>query len=148
MLFGDTFNRYFERENLEAAERVLLKAGYRLHRVQPEGRRPMCCGRTYLSSGQTDDARAEALRSLDALRPFVEKGARVVGLEPSCILSFRDEMLALLPAERTGFIAGKALMFEELLAADLKEGASRCPSPIKRAAWHICTAIATRRPSP
>ncbi len=127
VLFGDTFNRYFERENLEAAERVLLKAGYRLHRVQPEGRRPMCCGRTYLSSGQTDDARAEALRSLDALRPFVEKGARVVGLEPSCILSFRDEMLALLPAERTGFIAGKALMFEELLAADLKEGRITLP---------------------
>lgn len=127
ILFGDTFNRYFERENLEAAERVLIAAGYRLHRVQPEGRRPMCCGRTYLASGQTDDARAEAKRSLDALRPFVERGARVVGLEPSCILSFRDEMLALLPSTDTGFIAGQALMFEELLAADLKAGRIALP---------------------
>ncbi|XQZ43803.1 hypothetical protein E2978_01550 (plasmid) [Paracoccus yeei] len=117
------FNRYFERENLEAAERVLVAAGYRLHRVRPAGgRRPMCCGRTYLASGQTDAARAEARRTLDALRPFVERGARVVGLEPSCIMSFRDEMTVLLPAADTEFIQGKALMFEEVLAADLKEG--------------------------
>lgn len=127
VLFGDTFNRYFERENLEAAERVLLAAGYRLHRVQPPGRRPMCCGRTYLASGQTDDARTEASRTLDALRPFVEAGARVVGLEPSCIFSFRDEMLALLPPSETSFITGCALMFEELLAADLKEGRITLP---------------------
>ncbi|WP_142664392.1 FAD-binding and (Fe-S)-binding domain-containing protein [Paracoccus laeviglucosivorans] len=126
VLFGDTFNRYFERENLEAAERVLRAAGYRLHRVEAGGR-PMCCGRTYLASGQTDAARAEARRSLDALRPFVERGARVIGLEPSCIMSFRDEMTALLPAAETGFIQGKALMFEEALAADLKSGAVTLP---------------------
>ncbi|MDH2327819.1 FAD-linked oxidase C-terminal domain-containing protein [Cereibacter sp. SYSU M97828] len=114
VLFGDTFNRYFERENLEAAERVLIAAGYRLHRVPVS--RPLCCGRTYLSAGQVDAARAEAKRSLDALRPLVEAGARVVGLEPSCIMTFRDEMTALLPD--TAFIQGKALLFEELLAAD------------------------------
>jgi FAD/FMN-containing dehydrogenase/Fe-S oxidoreductase len=128
VLFGDTFNRYFERENLEAAERVLVAAGYRLHRVQPaDSGRPMCCGRTYLASGQTDAARAEARRSLDALRPYVERGARVVGLEPSCIMSFRDEMTVLLPVAETGFIAGKALLFEEVLAADLKEGKITLP---------------------
>lgn len=128
VLFGDTFNRYFERENLEAAERVLRAAGYRLHRVQASGgTRPMCCGRTYLASGQTDDARAEARRSLDALRPFVLRGARVVGLEPSCIFTFRDEMTVLLPKDETAFIAGKALLFEELLAADLKAGRITLP---------------------
>lgn len=128
VLFGDTFNRYFERENLEAAERVLLAAGYRLHRVQPKaGSRPMCCGRTYLASGQTDAARTEARRSLDALRPFVERGARVVGLEPSCIMTFRDEMTALLPAAETDFIQGKALLLEELLAEDLKNGLITLP---------------------
>ncbi|KAB7716674.1 FAD-binding oxidoreductase, partial [Proteus mirabilis] len=64
ILFGDTFNRAFERENLEAAERVLRVAGYRLHRVFPSrGRRPLCCGRTWLASGQTDRARAEARRT-------------------------------------------------------------------------------------
>ncbi|MCB5411270.1 FAD-binding and (Fe-S)-binding domain-containing protein [Pseudogemmobacter faecipullorum] len=128
VLFGDTFNRYFERENLEAAERVLRAAGYRLHRVKAAGSaRPLCCGRTYLSSGQTDAARDEARRSLAALRPFVERGARVVGLEPSCIFSFRDEMTALLPKEETGFISGKALLFEELLAGDLRSGRITLP---------------------
>ncbi len=128
VLFGDTFNRYFERENLEAAERVLKSAGYRLHHVKGAGSsRPLCCGRTYLASGQTDQAREEARRSLDALRPFVERGARVVGLEPSCIFSFRDEMKVLLPKEETDFINGKALIFEELLAADLKSGLINLP---------------------
>lgn len=124
VLFGDTFNRYFEPENLDAAMRVLIAAGYRLHRVQPTsgGSRPMCCGRTYLASGQTDAARLEAKRTLDALRPFVERGARVIGLEPSCIMGFRDEMTALLPASDTGFIQGKALLLEEILAADLRAG--------------------------
>ncbi len=128
VLFGDTFNRYFERENLEAAERVLIAAGYRLHRVQPhDSPRPMCCGRTYLASGQTDSARSEAQRSLDALRPYIARGARVVGLEPSCILSFRDEMTVLLPKAETDFIAGKALLFEELLAADMAAGKVALP---------------------
>lgn len=130
VLFGDTFNRWFERENLEAAERVLKAAGYRLHRVQPkDSSRAMCCGRTYLSAGQTDQARAESKRTLDTLRPFVERGARVVGLEPSCIMSFRDEMLALLPKDQTSFIQGKALLFEEALAADLKAGLVRLELP-------------------
>src|SRR5690606_19234047 len=65
IIFGDTFNRYFERENLEAAERVLDAAGYRLHRVAPsDSKRPLCCGRTYLAAGQIDAARAEAQRTL------------------------------------------------------------------------------------
>ena len=128
VLFGDTFNRYFERENLEAAERVLIAAGYRLHRVEVTGSaRPMCCGRTFLASGQTDAARAELRRTLGALRPFVEAGARVVGLEPSCIFTFRDEMTALLPETETRFLAGKALIFEELLAADMAAGTLTLP---------------------
>ncbi|WOH52462.1 FAD-linked oxidase C-terminal domain-containing protein [Bradyrhizobium sp. sBnM-33] len=123
VLFGDTFNRYFERENLEAAEHVLAAAGYRMHRVAaPGSSRPLCCGRTYLASGQTDAARGEAQRTLNALRPFVERGARVVGLEPSCIFTFRDEMKALLPGEGSAFIQGKALLFEEMVAADLEAG--------------------------
>ncbi|GJD57057.1 FAD-binding and (Fe-S)-binding domain-containing protein [Methylobacterium dankookense] len=123
VLFGDTFNRAFERENLEAAERVLRAAGYRLHRVGPAtGRRPLCCGRTYLASGQTDRARAEARRTLDALLPYAQAGARIVGLEPSCLFTFRDEFLALLPGAETRALAGQAVLFEELLAADLAAG--------------------------
>ena len=128
VLFGDTFNRAFERENLEAAERVLIAAGYRLHRVFPaRGRRPLCCGRTYLASGQTDKARAEARRTLDALVPFVKAGARIVGLEPSCLLTFRDEFAALLPGEDAAILAKGSLLFEELLAADLAAGRIALP---------------------
>lgn len=123
VLFGDTFNRAFERENLEAAERVLVAAGYRLHRVFPHrGRRPLCCGRTYLASGQTDRARAEARRTLTALLPFIRAGARVVGLEPSCLLTFRDEFASLLPGPEAAKLGRASFLFEELLAADLKAG--------------------------
>ena len=75
ILFGDTFNRYYERENLEAAERVLVASGYRVHRVEPQsGGRPLCCGRTYLSAGLVDDARREARRTVDTLAPYVREG--------------------------------------------------------------------------
>nr|WP_276592275.1 MULTISPECIES: FAD-binding and (Fe-S)-binding domain-containing protein [unclassified Methylobacterium] len=128
ILFGDTFNRAFERENLEAAERVLRAAGYRLHRVYPSrGRRPLCCGRTWLASGQTDRARQEARRTLDALLPFVRAGARVVGLEPSCLLTFRDEFASLLPGADTALLAKQSMLFEELLAADLATGRIELP---------------------
>jgi FAD/FMN-containing dehydrogenase/Fe-S oxidoreductase len=128
ILFGDTFNRAFERENLEAAERVLAAAGYRLHRVYPErGRRPLCCGRTWLASGQTDRARQEARRTLSALLPFVRAGARVVGLEPSCLLTFRDELSALLPGSDAALLARQSMLFEELLAADLAAGRIALP---------------------
>ena len=128
ILFGDTFNRAFERENLEAAERVLSAVGYRLHRVFPaSGRRPLCCGRTWLASGQTDRARDEARRTLEALLPYLRAGARIVGLEPSCLLTFRDEFGALLPGEDTALLARQSLLFEELLAADLAAGRIALP---------------------
>ncbi len=123
VLFGDTFNRYYEPENLSAAERVLAAAGYRLHRVEPaNGGRPLCCGRTYLSAGLVDDAHREARRTLDALAPFVAKGARVVGLEPSCLLTFRDEFFALLPKAEVAPLADASVLFAEALATDLVFG--------------------------
>ncbi|TDR89732.1 FAD-binding and (Fe-S)-binding domain-containing protein [Enterovirga rhinocerotis] len=129
VLFGDTFNRYYEPENLAAATRVLTAAGYRLHRVEAKGGgRPLCCGRTYLSAGMVDEARAEARRTLDALSPFVAKGARVVGLEPSCLLTFRDEFTALLPKDEAKPLAEAALLFEEALAADLAAGTVTLPA--------------------
>ncbi len=128
VLFGDTFNRYFERENLEAAQRVLEAGGYRLHRVAAkDGSRPLCCGRTFLSAGLVDEARAEARRTVDALAPFVAKGARIVGLEPSCLMSFRDEFAALLPKGEVAPLAKAALLIEELLAADMAAGKISLP---------------------
>ena len=119
VLFGDTFNRYYERENLEAAERVLAAGGYRVHRVEPaDGGRPLCCGRTYLSAGMVDEARKEARRTLDALSPYVARGARVVALEPSCLFTLRDEFFALLPKAEVQPIAEAAILIEELIATD------------------------------
>ena len=74
-LFADTFNRYFERENIDAALAVLDAGGYRVHFATPvRGERPLCCGRTFLSVGKVDEARREAERTLAALAPFVEQG--------------------------------------------------------------------------
>jgi Fe-S oxidoreductase len=128
VLFGDTFNRYFEPENLDAAARVLAAAGYRLHRAGPaRGGRPLCCGRTFLSAGLVDEARAEARRTLDALVPLVSRGARVVGLEPSCLYTFRDEFGSLLPKDEVAPLAESSFLLEELLANDLASGATALP---------------------
>jgi FAD/FMN-containing dehydrogenase/Fe-S oxidoreductase len=120
ILFADTFNRYFEPENLDAAHRVLLAAGYRLHRVSPaDGGRPLCCGRTFLSAGLVEEARLEARRLIEAVSPFVARGARIVGLEPACLFSLRDEFGALLPAAEVRPVAEAAQLFEECLSADI-----------------------------
>ena len=123
VLFADTFNRYFERENLDAARSVLAAAGYRVHAVKaPEGTRPLCCGRTFLSVGAVEEARAEMQRTLDALAPYVTRGVPVVGLEPSCLLSFRDELPGLIKSEAAQALAANALLFEEFLVREQKEG--------------------------
>ncbi len=113
LLLADTFNRYFEPENLRAALRVLASAGYRPSVASGAGR-PLCCGRTYLSAGLVDRARAEARRTLAALggeRP-------VIGLEPSCLLTLRDEFRSLLPGHETEALAGRALLLSEFLARE------------------------------
>ncbi|NIC05536.1 FAD-binding and (Fe-S)-binding domain-containing protein [Billgrantia bachuensis] len=115
LLFVDTFNNYMESENARAAKRVLEKAGYGVHLNVTPGERPLCCGRTYLSSGQFDKARAEAKRSLDHLMPFVERGVPIVGLEPSCLLSMRDEFLQYDFGDAARRLAESALLFEEFL---------------------------------
>ncbi len=127
VLFGDTFNRYFEPENLAAAERVLATAGYRLHWAMPERKRPLCCGRTFLSAGLVEEARAEMRRTAAALTPYLTRGVRVVGLEPSCLFTFRDELRKLLPREEAEPLANGAFLFEEVLSADLSAGRIALP---------------------
>jgi len=128
VLFADTFNRYFERENLDAAHRVLSAAGYRVIAPTPtDGKRPLCCGRTFLSVGAVDQARAEMQRTLDALAPYVTRGVPVVGLEPSCLLSFRDELPALLKGAAAEALAANAMLFEEFLVREQKAGRLSLP---------------------
>jgi FAD/FMN-containing dehydrogenase/Fe-S oxidoreductase len=111
LLLADTFNRYFEPENLRAAIRVLAAAGYRAVLPAAPGR-PLCCGRTYLAAGMVDRARAEAQRTLDAL----QNGLKVIGLEPSCLLTLRDEFRSLLPGPASDDLAGRAMLLSEFLA--------------------------------
>jgi len=116
ILLPDLFNRYFEPENLRAAARVLSAAGYRpVVARPPRGARPLDDGRTYLAAGMVDRARAEARRTLEALSPFT---APVIGIEPSCLLTLRDEFLSLLPGEATQRLAGRALLLSEFLARE------------------------------
>jgi Fe-S oxidoreductase len=123
VLFADTFNNYFESENAAAAFRVLRAAGYHVHVARAPGEsRPLCCGRTYLAAGQVDEARQEARRTIDALMPFVRRGVPVVGLEPSCLLTMRDEFLAYGFGEEARQLAGAAMLFEEFLARESKAG--------------------------
>jgi Fe-S oxidoreductase len=111
VLFVDTFNRYFEPENARAALTVLESAGYRVHAPGP-----ICCGRTFLSVGLAEEAKREARRFVQTLRPYVERGIPIVGLEPSCLFSLRDEFGVMLPEGAA--LAGKAFLFEEFLARE------------------------------
>jgi Fe-S oxidoreductase len=123
VLLADTFNRYFERENIDAAMAVLNAAGYRVHfATAADGGQPLCCGRTFLSVGKTDEARHEAERTLAALAPFATKGIPILGLEPSCLFSFRDEIPALIKSDAAKAVADHALLFEEFLAREAKAG--------------------------
>jgi FAD/FMN-containing dehydrogenase/Fe-S oxidoreductase len=122
VLFADTFNRYFEPENIDAALRVLAAAGYRVHLPQPlVGGRPLCCGRTFLSVGLVEEARLEAARTVAALAPYVARGIDVIGLEPSCLFGFRDEIPALLRNEPARQLADHAFTFEEFVARAVEQ---------------------------
>ncbi len=140
VLLADTFNIYFEPENLRAALKVLAAAGYRVAVAQAaDSGRPLCCGRTYLSTGMVEEARAEAKRTVAALKPYVERGVPVIGLEPSCILGLRDEFLTLLPGADTAALADVALTFEEFLSREQAAGRLSLPLgklPYRRALVH------------
>ena len=128
VLLADTFNNYFEPENLHAARRVLEAAGYAVHVVgAADGERPLCCGRTFLASGMLDRAQEEAHRTVAALTPYVEKNIPVIGLEPSCLLTLRDEFLAMMPNAASAALALQAMLLEEFLVAEKNAGRLRLP---------------------
>jgi len=120
VLFVDTFNRYFEPENVEAARAVLSGGSFRVHVAKPADGldRPLCCGRTFLAVGRVDLARREIERVLAAVAPFVQRGVPVVGLEPSCVLGFRDELPAMIRTDDAERLAAHSFTFEEFLARE------------------------------
>ena len=153
MLFVDTFTNYFEPENAHAALRVLQAAGYRVQVARAvsgdaDASRPLCCGRTYLGSGLVDEARTEARRLVAALLPQVERGAVIVGLEPSCLFSLRDEFLVLGLGDAARKLARQRLHDRGVPGARAaRPAACACRSRRCRRTARCCTAIATRRPS-
>src|SRR6476659_1339272 len=124
VLFADTFNRYCERENLDDALSVLVAGGYRVYAPLPPdpNDRPLCCGRTFLAVGLVDEARREMQRTMDALAPYVARGLPVIGLEPSCLFTFRDELPALFKGQTVDALAANAVLFEEFIAREHKQG--------------------------
>ncbi|MCK1582924.1 FAD-binding protein [Bradyrhizobium sp. 168] len=128
VLFADTFNRIYDRENLEAALRVLSAGGYRVHLPKPaSGGRPLCCGRTFLSAGLVDEARSELDRLVAAFAPFATRGVPIIGLEPSCLLTLRDELASLRKDDDAKAVRAHALTFEEFLVREAEAGRLQLP---------------------
>jgi len=121
VLFVDTFNGTFESENVFAAARVLHAAGYALHTVEKGGGHH-CCGRTFLATGMVDEAKVRAGALIDALLPLAQAGVPIVGLEPSCLLTLRDETLVMGFGDKAQVVAKRALLFEEFIARERKAG--------------------------
>jgi Fe-S oxidoreductase len=119
ILLVDTFSRWFEPENARAAACVLEAGGWAVRAAalgnSTSAERPLCCGRTYLSAGMLDQAREEATRVIHALAPHAQRGAWIVGLEPSCLYTLRDEFPALLPDGDADVVASRAVLLEEFL---------------------------------
>ena len=128
MLLADTFNSYFEPENLRAALRVLAAAGYRVTVAASRRRRAAALLRPHLSrDGHGGRGARRGARTLEALAPHVARGVAVVGLEPSCLFGLRDEFRTLLPGAGSAALAAAALTFEEFLARERAAGRWQLP---------------------
>ncbi|MEM7777378.1 MAG: FAD-linked oxidase C-terminal domain-containing protein, partial [Pseudomonadota bacterium] len=130
-LFPDTFNRAFEPENLDATVALLRALGYSVSCIGAEAPRPLCCGRTYLAAGLVDEAQHEAKRFVDAVKTHLDAGTPIVGIEPSCLFSLRDEFQVMglgADAERLG---EQSYMLGEFLVREADAG--RIETPI--ATW-------------
>ena len=112
VLFVDTFTEYNHPSLGHAAVRVLEACGYEVQLV----RQQTCCGRTAISKGLLERARAQAAQNLDALAPYAERGLPILGLEPSCLLTLRDEYLEFFPKDpRAEVLANHSFLIEEFL---------------------------------
>jgi len=123
VLFVDTFCQHFEPEIAEAAVAVLEHAGYAVRIARPvpsdpEPERPLCCGRTYLTTGLVEKARGEAKRVLAAFQDEIAAKTPIVGLEPSCLLSLRDELYSLGLGPQVGELGKQLYLLEEFLARE------------------------------
>jgi FAD/FMN-containing dehydrogenase/Fe-S oxidoreductase len=113
VLFADTFNNYFRPEIAKAAVEVLEWAGYQP--LVPQ--QSLCCARPMYDIGMLKGAKRLLRQVMAALDPYVQRGIPVIGLEPACVASFRDELLNLFPHDpRAKRLAANSFLFSEFLA--------------------------------
>jgi FAD/FMN-containing dehydrogenase/Fe-S oxidoreductase len=117
LLWPDTFNNYFHPGTAKAAVEVLEAAGFRV--IVPKAN--LCCGRPLYDHGMLDRAQALLLQILDELSPEIEAGIPIVGLEPSCVAVFRDELVNLFPHdERAQALSRQTFLLSEFLETSAK----------------------------
>ena len=121
VLWADTFNGCFETENIQAAVRVLEASGYSVH-IPRKANGHYCCGRTYLASGMVDRAKESIAELLSTFTRFTDKNIPIIGLEPSCILTLRDELLVMNFGPSAQKLAAGSQTFEEFLVSEAKAG--------------------------
>ena len=117
VLFNDTFMNFNYPSVGMAATKILEAAGFQVEVVERK-----CCGRPMVSKGMLDAAHDNARYNIDLLYPYVEQGAYIVGCEPSCLLTLRDEYPNLLNDDKSKMVAEKAMMLEEFLDMLSREG--------------------------
>jgi FAD/FMN-containing dehydrogenase/Fe-S oxidoreductase len=117
VLFNDTFTTYNVPEIARAAVEVLEAGGYRVVLVDRK-----CCGRPLISKGLLAEAREHAEWNVARLAPYARRGVAIVGLEPSCLLTLRDETVDLVRTDDARAVAKQALLFEEFLVRERAKG--------------------------
>jgi Fe-S oxidoreductase len=117
VLFHDTFITYNAPEIGRAAVELLEAAGYRVNLVDKK-----CCGRPLISKGMLGEAKAFAEWNVARLLPWVDRGVAVVGLEPSCLLTLRDETVELVRTDEARRVAASAFLLEEFLLRERARG--------------------------
>jgi len=117
VLFDDTFVTYNVPEIARAAVEVLEAAGYRVVLVDRK-----CCGRPLISKGMLSRAREHAAWNVAQLAPYARRGVAIVGLEPSCLLTLRDETVDLLRTDDARAVARQSFLFEEFLVRERGRG--------------------------
>ena len=130
VLFVDTFTEYNDPEVGMAAVRVLEAAG-----VQVDVTSPMTSGRPALSQGLVPYAQKAARKVVSALLPYVRQGVPIIGLEPSSILTLRDDYPDLIPGDDARLVAENVLLFDEYLTQLLEENPGVLP--LQRAETHF-----------
>ncbi|MEE8397305.1 MAG: heterodisulfide reductase-related iron-sulfur binding cluster, partial [bacterium] len=117
VLFHDTFMEYNHPEIGRATVEILEKTGHEVVLVERK-----CCGRPAISKGMLDEARKNALHNVELLKGYAARGIPIVGVEPSCLLTIREEYPSLIPGEETSRVAAQAVTIDEFLAGLLERG--------------------------